>query len=127
MRHYSLDQIAMVLVNFALMTRLYLIILCSLTMASSAIGHDAVLASGPWEMEQASARGRWMPAAVPGTVLTTLVKNGVVPDPYYGLNNKLENKLIPDLSENREFYTATFRTKLDVPASYRGRTIWMRP
>ena len=96
-------------------------------MASSAIGRDAVVASGPWEMEQATTPGKWMPAVVPGTVLTTLVKNGVVPDPYYGLNNKLENKLIPDLSENREFYTATFRTKVQIPASYRGKTVWMRP
>lgn len=75
----------------------------------------------------AATPGRWMPAVVPGTVLATLVKNCVVPSPYYGLNNELENKLIPDLSENSEFYSATFRTKLDVPASYRGRTVWMRP
>ena len=109
------------------MTRSCLLILIAVPMALSAIGHDAVVASGPWEMEQAYAPGKWMPAVVPGTVLTTLVKNGVVPDPHYGLNNKLENKLIPDLSENREFYTATFRTKVDVPASYSGKTVWMRP
>ena len=29
----------------------------------------------------------WMRATVPGTVLTTLVDNGVYPDPGYGLNN----------------------------------------
>ncbi|HEY5812320.1 MAG TPA: hypothetical protein VIT23_06685 [Terrimicrobiaceae bacterium] len=28
----------------------------------------------------------WLPA-VPGTVLTTLLMNGVVSDPYFGLNN----------------------------------------
>ena len=127
MRHSSLDQIAMVLVNFAPMTKLCLIVLCAFPMAATAIGRAALVPDGPWEMEQAITPGRWMPAVVPGTVLTTLVKNGVVPDPHYGLNNKLENKLIPDLSENREFYTATFRTKVDVPASYCGKTVWMRP
>jgi hypothetical protein len=29
----------------------------------------------------------WFDATVPGTVLTTLVDQGVYPDPYYGLNN----------------------------------------
>ena len=34
----------------------------------------------------------WYNATVPGTVLTTLVDQGVYPDPYYGLNNLV----IPD-------------------------------
>src|SRR5206468_3149848 len=29
----------------------------------------------------------WVPAVVPGTVLTTLIANGRYPDPDYGLNN----------------------------------------
>ncbi|KAL6614586.1 hypothetical protein ACP70R_036856 [Stipagrostis hirtigluma subsp. patula] len=29
-----------------------------------------------------------MHAAVPGTVLGTLLKNGLIPDPFYGLNNQ---------------------------------------
>ena len=29
----------------------------------------------------------WMPATVPGTVLTTMIDRGVYPDPDYGLNN----------------------------------------
>ena len=32
----------------------------------------------------------WMPAVVPGTVLRSLVYNKVYPEPYDGLNNKLE-------------------------------------
>lgn len=31
----------------------------------------------------------WYKATVPGTVLTTLVDNGVYPDPYWGINNVL--------------------------------------
>ena len=93
-------------------------------------GDDAgvVVAKGPWEMEQATAPGKWMPAVVPGTVLNTLVKNGVVPDPYYGLNNKRELGLIPDVADaGRDFYTARFRCDVDIPAGYAGKTVWMRP
>jgi mannosylglycoprotein endo-beta-mannosidase len=35
----------------------------------------------------------WMPATVPGTVLTTLVRNGIFPDPDIGMNNEK----IPDI------------------------------
>ena len=31
----------------------------------------------------------WMPATVPGTVLTSLLNNKKVPDPFYGMNNQL--------------------------------------
>ena len=86
-----------------------------------------IRAAGPWEMAQATAPEKWMPATVPGTVLTTLVKNGLVPDPCYGVNNRWEDRKIPDLSDNREFYTATFRTKVTLPAAYRGKTVWLRP
>ena len=34
---------------------------------------------------------RWMPATVPGTVLTTLLNNEKVPDPFYGMNNNKIN------------------------------------
>ncbi|MFT3978895.1 MAG: glycoside hydrolase family 2 TIM barrel-domain containing protein [Ferruginibacter sp.] len=30
----------------------------------------------------------WLPATVPGTVLTSLLNNRLVPDPFYGMNNK---------------------------------------
>lgn len=39
----------------------------------------------------------WIPAIVPGTVLNSLVYNKIYPEPYYGLNNKLQSDLIPDL------------------------------
>ncbi|KAI5326446.1 hypothetical protein L3X38_035520 [Prunus dulcis] len=55
----------------------------------------------------------WMEAVVPGTVLATLVKNKVVPDPFYGL----ENETIIDIADSgREYYTfwffTTFQCKL---------------
>ena len=93
----------------------------------SAAEREVVKASGPWEMSQATAPDVWMPAVVPGTVLTTLVKNGKVPDPYYGLNNRIEEMRIPDLAENRAFYEATFRSEFFLPASFTNRVVWMRP
>ncbi|XP_045813525.1 mannosylglycoprotein endo-beta-mannosidase [Trifolium pratense] len=55
----------------------------------------------------------WMEALVPGTVLGTLVKNKVVPDPFYGLGNEA----ILDIADSgRDYYTfwffTTFQTKL---------------
>lgn len=70
----------------------------------------------------------WMPAVVPGTVLNSLVYNGVYPEPYYGLNNKLESGLIPDIYRvGRDFYTYWFRTqfRLDRKA-YAGKKIWLQ-
>ena len=70
----------------------------------------------------------WMPAVVPGTVLNSLVYNGVYPDPYYGLNNKLESNLIPDLYHTgRDFYTYWFRTEFETPSqSYKGKKTWLQ-
>ncbi|KAG5541411.1 hypothetical protein RHGRI_021292 [Rhododendron griersonianum] len=49
----------------------------------------------------------WMEAVVPGTVLATLVKNNLVPDPFYGL----ENESIIDIADSgREYYTFWFFT-----------------
>lgn len=70
---------------------------------------------------------KWMPAIVPGTVLNSLVYNQKYPEPYYGINNKVESKLIPDISETgRDFYTYWFRTEFAVPQSFKGQNIWLQ-
>src|ERR1700685_3663913 len=47
----------------------------------------------------------WLPATVPGTVLTTLINNHLAPDPFYGMNNQK----IPDIyTTGRERYTYWF-------------------
>ncbi|MBW8683733.1 glycoside hydrolase family 2 protein [Chitinophaga rhizophila] len=47
----------------------------------------------------------WMPATVPGTVLTTLLNNQLVPDPFYGMNNER----IPDIyTTGKDHYTYWF-------------------
>ena len=77
--------------------------------------------TGGWEMIQASeingsgeyvsnpslSTSKWYNATVPGTVLTTLVNQGVYPDPYFGLNNLA----IPEeLSRQNWWYRTTFKT-----------------
>jgi exo-1,4-beta-D-glucosaminidase len=81
----------------------------------------------------------WYPLEIPSTVLTALVKNGVYPDPYVGLNNML----IPDASEefSRKYdllkYSHLpeernpwkdpywFRTEFRLPADSRERRTWL--
>src|SRR5579862_1157544 len=59
---------------------------------------------------------RWYRAVVPGTVLTTLIANGVYPDPDYGLNNLA----IPE-SLNRQDYW--YRSQFDLPDGLNGRQL----
>jgi beta-galactosidase/beta-glucuronidase len=63
----------------------------------------------------------WMPAVVPGTVLTTMLANKQVPDPFYGMNN---NK-IPDIhTVGRDYYTYWFAN--DFQATPRvGEQVWL--
>ncbi|MFV0420207.1 MAG: glycosyl hydrolase 2 galactose-binding domain-containing protein [Dysgonomonas sp.] len=70
----------------------------------------------------------WMHAIVPGTVLNSLVYNGIYPEPYYGLNNKITSGLIPDLyTAGREFYTYWFRTEFSTPEEeYKGKKVWLQ-
>jgi mannosylglycoprotein endo-beta-mannosidase len=60
----------------------------------------------------------WYAATVPGTVLTTLVNNGVYPEPLYGENMRA----IPE-NLNRASYW--YRTTFIVPAAYKRRYIWI--
>jgi hypothetical protein len=59
---------------------------------------------------------RWWPAVVPGTVLTTLIANGVYPDPDIGLNNLA----IPE-SLNRESYW--YRSRFTAPPARAGQRL----
>ena len=60
----------------------------------------------------------WYNATVPGTVLTTLIDQGVYPDPYIGLNNLR----IPDtLARQPWWYRIAFR----VPVAKRKQSAWL--
>lgn len=118
----------------------------------SAIPAESIVLYEGWQMKESAIIGNdghkisllgyktenWYPTTVPTTVLGTLVRNGVYPDPYIGLNNMK----IPDASyEFNERYDLNqyshlpggtnpwtkpywFRKEFDVPADYSGKTIW---
>ena len=137
--------------RFALLTALLLPLSLGATVApenyarkGDRIYFDSVKGNGGtavWHMCKASDAGQgekisiagfddssWMEARVPGTVLTNLVENGVLPDPYFSDNNRLSKKLIPDINEaGRDYYTYWFRTEFDIPADYAGKRIWLHP
>lgn len=64
----------------------------------------------------------WLPATVPGTVLTTLLNNKIVPDPFYGMNNKY----IPDLFDTgNDYYTYWFVKDFKEVATP-GDQVWLQ-
>jgi hypothetical protein len=87
---------------------------------------------GAWQMqdvakvaesaEQVSEAGykpkAWYNATVPGTVLTTLVNNGVYPEPLYGLNNYQ----IPESLCKTSYW---YRTTFTLSPSWKGRQVWL--
>ena len=58
----------------------------------------------------------WYDATVPGTVLTTLVQQGVYPDPRHGLNNLL----IPDDLARKSWW---YRIQFPTPKNWDGRSV----
>jgi hypothetical protein len=95
-------------------------------------GDDLVFNAG-WEMTEApklkEADGAklsesgvdtrdWYDATVPGTTLTTLVDQGVYPDPYFGLNNLA----IPESLNKQDYW---YRTQFTVPKNFVGRELWL--
>lgn len=64
----------------------------------------------------------WMPATVPGTVLTTLVANKQMPDPFYGMNNEQ----IPDIYKTgRDYYTYWFVKDFKQAAAAKGNQVYL--
>ena len=94
---------------------------------------DELIFNAGWEMIEApklhadgatlSASGvetqEWYDATVPGTVLTTLVNQGVYPDPYYGLNNLL----IPESLNKQDYW---YRTEFTAPKKFSGRELTLQ-
>ena len=81
------------------------------------------------------ATGKWYPAEVPSTVVGTLVENKTYPDPFFGMNLRLipgctypigENFSLLPMPEESPFRNSWwYRTQFSLPASYRGREIWL--
>lgn len=78
------------------------------------------LHSSAWEQAPAPVSRAWYRATVPGTVLTTLVNNGVYPEPLYGENNR--PNIIPESLCRSSYW---YRTEIEIPASYGRRRVWL--
>jgi hypothetical protein len=76
----------------------------------------ATVSAGPGAISRPGFDTRaWYDATVPGTVLTSLVQQGVYPDPLHGLNNLL----IPDLAKKTWWYRVQFAT----PKQWKDRSV----
>lgn len=65
---------------------------------------------------------KWQKAVVPGTVLTTQLENGEIPDPFYGMNNNL----IPDIYDTgRDYYTYWFVKDFEEKVPQGEDQIWL--
>lgn len=60
----------------------------------------------------------WLVASVPGTILTSYLKNGAIPDPNYG-DQQLQ---ISDAYFTADFW---YRNTFHIPANYLGKKIWL--
>ncbi|WP_235524228.1 glycoside hydrolase family 2 TIM barrel-domain containing protein [Pedobacter sp. Hv1] len=65
---------------------------------------------------------QWMKATVPGTVLTTLLDNKKVPDPFYGMNNKL----IKDIYHTGNAYYTYWFVKSFNQVAKADEQIWLQ-
>ncbi|MDQ2720166.1 MAG: glycosyl hydrolase [Bacteroidota bacterium] len=64
----------------------------------------------------------FMPATVPGTVLTTMLNNKMVPDPFYGMNNEK----IPDIyNTGRDYYTYWFVKDFTEKSANAEEQVWL--
>ena len=63
----------------------------------------------------------WIPAVVPGTVLTTMLENKQVPDPFFGMNNEK----IPDIYKiGKDYYTYWFVKDFNENTK-QGEQVWL--
>ncbi|MGK9117129.1 glycoside hydrolase family 2 protein [Olivibacter jilunii] len=64
----------------------------------------------------------WKPATVPGTVLTGMLNNQEIPDPFFGMNN---NK-IPDIyTVGRDYYTYWFVNDFEEGIPTGDKQVWL--
>lgn len=111
---------------------------CCIVVCSSGLGESKLPQKEPiqtgWQLQDASKvpdagpviaspeykAGGWYAATVPGTVLTSLVNNGVYPEPLYGENNRPDK--IPDSLARTSYW---YRTVFEVPKAFKHHHIWI--
>jgi exo-1,4-beta-D-glucosaminidase len=78
----------------------------------------------------------WYRTTVPSTVVNALVRNEVYPDPYFGMNLRTISGTHYPISQNFSNIPMPpgspfgqswwYRTDFEVPASWRGKTLWLQ-
>jgi len=64
----------------------------------------------------------WKNAIVPGTVLTTMLQNKEIPDPFYGMNNEK----IPDIyTVGKDYYTYWFVKDFEEKQPANDQQVWL--
>src|ERR1700728_4030343 len=105
-----------------------------LSQPSIALSAESMILSSGWQLQSAAKISQggmeissagfhpdgWNTATVPGTVLTSLVNDGIYPEPLYGENNR-PDKIPESLARTAYWYRTTFK----VPDDYRGKKIWL--
>lgn len=83
---------------------------------------NAVKQSGEVLSQQTYSLAGWKSAVVPGTVLTSMLANKEIPDPFWGMNNEK----IPDIyNTGRDYYTYWFTKEFDETLPADGKQIWL--
>ena len=79
-------------------------------------GRRIDLSGGNWQLSRASDDASWIPATVPGTVLTSYQNIGAIPDPNFADNQ---------LSVSESFFNSDFlyRTSFDIPEKMAGERL----
>jgi beta-galactosidase/beta-glucuronidase len=61
---------------------------------------------------------RWLPAVVPGTVLTSYLAAGAIPDMFYG-DHQFQ---VSDWFCHSDWW---YRAEMELPRDYRGKRVWL--
>jgi Exo-beta-D-glucosaminidase Ig-fold domain/Glycosyl hydrolases family 2/Glycosyl hydrolases family 2, sugar binding domain len=116
------------------MPRAYVIIAVLMAIAGTSFGADAAIElTSNWKLQNTLSvfdgpgqiaapdfdDSKWMPATVPGTVLTSYLNNGLVPDPFYSDQRFL---ISDSFFTNHDFW---YRNSFTVPESFSGKRIWL--
>src|ERR1035437_2534524 len=118
---------------FTKFSTLFVLLFLAFSLKGQTNSKPFILADG-WQMQDASKISQtgeeiskvgfqtagWYKATVPGTILTTLVNNGVYPEPLWGENNR-PDKIPETLCRTPYWYRIIFK----VPADYKGKKIWL--
>ncbi len=116
--------------------RIFIILICFISAALSLHARNAYELNSGWkciQIAKVTSTGErisdpsyklsgWLPATVPGTVLTTLFNNKLVPDPFWGMNNKK----IPDIYDTgRDYYTYWFVKDFKEKVNSKDELVWL--